>query len=118
MTTHPHDDELDDLDLLDALLTRLAELNPEALLLEPRRIYDGAIVGITNEADDDWDREPGHWVAVYDEQLCIDLIMDEFDCDYGTAADWFYTNTYGSWQGEGTPTFRPVVVDGWVDLDD
>lgn len=105
---------------IEELLDRLADLNPEALLLEPRVIYDGALVGITNEAEDEWEREPGHWVAVYDEQLCIDRIMGEFDCDYdySTAADWFYTNTYGTWQGEGTPTFRSVVDDGWADLDD
>ena len=88
------------------LVRRLAIQNPEALLLEPRYIYDEALIDVTNEPEDHWKREPGIYVAVYDEDKCVDVAMSWLDCEYDKAQEWLRFNTYGAWAGEGTPTFR------------
>ena len=88
------------------LVQRLARQNPEALLLEPRHIYDEALIDVTNEPKDHWTREPGIYVAVYDEDKCVDVAMSWLDCEDQEAQEWLSFNTYGAWAGEGTPTFR------------
>ena len=88
------------------LLEQLARQNPQALLLEPRDIYDEALVGITDEPGDHWPREKRVCVAVYDEDRCVDAVMGWLDCDYDEAQEWLGFNTYGAWSGDGTPTFR------------
>jgi len=90
------------------LVQRLARKNPQALLLEPRHIYDEALIGVTNEPEDHWKRDPGIYVAVYDEDKCVDVVMSWLDCDDQEAQEWLSFNTYGAWAGEGTPTFRSI----------
>jgi hypothetical protein len=90
-----------------SVVERLAALNPDALLLEPREVYDAALVGVTDDPQDHWTREGGQYVAVYDEDRCIEVIMGWLGCGYGEAAEWFGYNTSGAWAGEGTPTFVP-----------
>ncbi len=90
------------------ILNQLQQHNPEALLLEPREVYDEALVGATNTPDDHWPRTKGIWVAVYDEELCLQAIMKWQACEYREAAEWFGYNTSGAWSGEGTPTFRSL----------
>ncbi len=41
------------------LLRILNAKNPEALLLEPRNIYDPCVVDITNKPEDHWNRIKG-----------------------------------------------------------
>jgi hypothetical protein len=94
------------------ILEKLSNLNPEALLLEPREVYDPALVDVTDDPQDRWPRKAGVPVAVYDEGACIEAIMGWMDCDPPTATEWFDYNTSGAWMGEGTPTFR------WDDLDE
>ena len=93
------------------ILEALDKLNPQALLLEPRDVYNPALVGVTDDPKDDWTRESRVYVAVYDEVACIEAIMKWLDCDSATAEEWFGFNTSGGWAGEGTPTFR------WYDMD-
>jgi hypothetical protein len=88
------------------IIRRLVELNPDALLLEPREVYDAALVDITNDPKDDWERKTNTYVAVYDTDKCIDAIMDWFEVGHEEAVEWFSFNTSGAWVGEGTPTFR------------
>ena len=88
------------------ILRRLESLNAGALFLEPRGVYDPALVGVTDNPDDSWPRETNAYVAVYDSGKCIEAIMAWLACDYADATDWFYFNTSGAWVGEGTPTFR------------
>ena len=87
------------------LVERLSALNPQALLLEPRSVYDRALVGITESPQDGWTRTSGEAVAIYDARACVDAIMEWLDTDSAQAWDWFHFNTAGSWLGEGTPTF-------------
>lgn len=88
-----------------------AKLSEEALLLEPREFFDGALVGVTDKPCDHWPRQGGMTVAVYDSEKCIEAIMKWHECDYEDALDWFGYNTAGAWQGEGTPLFRSAPPD-------
>lgn len=88
------------------VLEKLETVNPEALLLEPREVYDPALVDVTDDPQDQWPRPEKTWVAVYDEWECIDRIMAWMDCPEDEALDWFCFNTSGAWVGDGTPTFR------------
>lgn len=104
---------------LEALLVRLVELNPEALLLEPRDQYDLALVDITDDPKDHWPRKEKVFVAVYGTGACIEAIKlilgvegddagneEDEGYDADTAAwEWLGYNTSGAWVGEGTPTF-------------
>ncbi len=91
--------------MTEAVLKELETLNPEALLLEPREVYDPALVGVTDEPNDSWPRQARIHVAVYDIDRCIEAIMGWLECDHESAQDWFGFNTSGAWVGEGTPTF-------------
>ena len=51
------------------ILSALEAKNPDALLLEPRDIYDPCIVDMTDAPDDHWPREPGFTVAVYSAEM-------------------------------------------------
>jgi hypothetical protein len=87
------------------VLKDLEDLNPDALLLEPRDVYDPALIGITDLPNDSWPRKDRIHVAIYDSDKCIEAIMGWMGCDYNDAVDWFGFNTSGAWVGEGTPTF-------------
>jgi hypothetical protein len=98
------------------ILDALAVENPEALLLEPRSMYDPCVVGMTSSPDDHWDRKPGFVVAVYDANKCIEAIVNELvdedssalvnDDIWSVAVEHFEFNTSGAWVGQNTPTFR------------
>ena len=90
---------------------KLETLNPEACLLEPRDVYDKALVDITDDPQDQWPREGKVWVAVYDEFECLDAIMSWLECPEDEAREWFSFNTSGAWIGQGTPTFRRDRLD-------
>lgn len=89
-------------------IERLRELNPGALLLEPRDHYDKALIGVTDNPQDHWDRKERVWVAVYDHDLCIKAIQSLLgtECSEEDALEWFEYNTSGAWVGSGTPTFK------------
>ena len=92
------------------ILDALSNYNPDALLLEPRSVYDPCIVGMTDTPNDHWPREPGFVVAVYDAEMCVEAIMADGECSYSDAVEWFSFNTSGAWMGQNTPTFRYI---GW-----
>ena len=87
------------------ILERLVQLNPEALLLEPREIYDSCVVGITDEPKDHWPRIGGTLVAVYGAEKCIEAWCSANEASWVSGLEWFGYNTSGAWVGEGTPTF-------------
>ena len=88
------------------LIDKLEKLNPDAALLEPRSVYDTALVDVTDDPRDQWIREDRVWVAVYNESVCIEAIMSWLGCTEAGARDWFCTKTINEWVGEGTPTFQ------------
>lgn len=85
------------------LYALLARLNPDALVLEPRRVYDQAIVGITAAATDHWPRYTPSLVAVYAIELCVAALVEHEGMTQEDAIEWVMVNTSGTWQGEGTP---------------
>jgi hypothetical protein len=78
------------------LMDRLEEA--EALLLEPRDVFDAAIIGITEGGC-------GPSVAVYDVGLCIEALMKANGWDYDEASEFFEFNTLDAYVGESTPVF-------------
>ncbi len=81
------------------------KLSEGALLVEPREFFDKAVVGVTATPGDHWNRRGGETVAIYDELICIQAIMEWLGCGEDEAYDWYCYNTTGAWMGEGTPTF-------------
>ena len=76
------------------------------MLLEPREVYDKALVGFTTKPRDSWPRVSDKLVAVYSTSKCIKQSMKAWDWTYEDALEWFEYNTSGAWAGEGTPTFK------------
>lgn len=96
---------------VEEVLRELETLNPNAMLLEPREVYDPALIGITDDPNDSWPRKASVHVAVYDIDKCLEAIMKWLDCDFDAARDWFGFNTSSAWVGEGTPTFTILGED-------
>ena len=90
------------------------EIPPEVILLEPREVYDRALVGLTVNPSDHWPRKEGITVAVYDVDKCIDATKEAWGWSEEAAVEWFDYNTAGVWVGERTPTF--VYSDPDADL--
>lgn len=74
----------------------------EALVLEPRRIFDQAIMGIASRAD-------GLHVVAYDMEKCILALMEHYSFDREQAEEWFDFNTASAFSGPGTPLFIDLV---------
>ena len=90
---------------VEEVLRELEALNPNAMLLEPREVYDRALIGVTDDPNDSWPSKARVHVAVYDINRCLEAIMAWLGCDFADAREWFGYNTSGAWVGEGTPTF-------------
>lgn len=75
----------------------------EALLLQPRGIYDQALIGISEGGQ-------GQQVAVYDSARCIEALASHNEWGYDEAAEWFEFNTLGAYVGAATPLFVHVLV--------
>ena len=83
----------------------ISQIHPEAFLLEPRALFDRALVGAVASPEDHWPRVDSMNVAAYDIYLCIEVIQEWLKCPEEEAAEYFDYNTAGAWVGEGTPTF-------------
>lgn len=83
--------------LIDELLD-----NTEALLLEPRDVFDTAILGVANRSD-------GLMVAAYSTEKCIEALMHQHHWDREKAEEWFYYNTTNAYVGEGSPVFIDLL---------
>jgi hypothetical protein len=86
---------------LDTLHEQLEEAG--ALLLEPRGVYDSALIGIT-------EGNFGNRVAVYETGKVIQALMDAHDWEYEDAQEWFDFNVAGAYVGESTPQFMDLLV--------
>ena len=95
----------------ETLLATLTEKNPEALLFEPRSIFDKAVVAITDSPRDHWCRETQTLVAVYQGEDLMNAMMDDEGWDSTTAMEWISFNMADAWGGEGTPVVQ------WADFD-
>lgn len=77
------------------VIAELAEINPEAIILEG---YDEAILGISYR----FNMEP---VLAYDRAACINKLVLRDGMSAEEAEEYFVFNTEGGWFGEGTPIF-------------
>ena len=103
------------------LLDALAQINPDAILFEPRDLYDRCVVALAQaHPDDDWAGnrllgEDAPYVAVYDRDALIEATLVDFDGEggYENAAEWVDFNMSGGWLGPNTP-----IVVSWFASDD
>lgn len=96
----------------EALLTCLAALNPDAILYEPRKAFDRAIVGLAHRPSDRWQGnrpDEGRWVAVYsyeravNELARLEKVTDPDRLDQ--LAEHVSYNSMGGWYGADTPAW-------------
>ena len=109
------------------LLEALRRINPEALLLEPRAVYDRAVVGITCRPDDghtfgihEIDRlgeRDGQWVAVYSRERAIEAMVEaetSFDFATGAGSDAVWLTPWTPGQRPGPPDWHQTAGE-WID---
>jgi hypothetical protein len=80
----------------------------DALFLEPKDVFESAILGSVSEVDsyyDQWPRSEKKNLVLYCTSKVIECLMSSNDCDRNDAIEWLDYNILGSWVGEGTPTF-------------
>jgi hypothetical protein len=71
--------------------------NPDALFADG---FDEALVGAGSVK--------GVWVALYDNQKCIDILQDRDGMDYWGAVEFFSDNVEGVYYGVNTPLFLDI----------
>lgn len=74
----------------------------DALFLEPRSMFDKAIIGIAERAD-------GMAVVAYDAERVVQALMEGHEWDEDEAREWYHFNTAGAWVGPGTPVFIDLI---------
>jgi hypothetical protein len=77
-------------------------IDSKALLLDPRELFDQAIIGVIDSVH-------GSRVVAYDAGKCITALMSANGWDEDEASDWFEYNARTAYMGEGTPVFIDVV---------
>ena len=73
----------------------LSRENPEALLADG---FEKAFVGYGYAFN-------GKALAIYNEEICLDILMEREEMTMEQAVDYFYFNVKGAYVGEGTPIF-------------
>ena len=76
-------------------LDALSEQNPEALLADG---FEAAFVGYGYVCNN----KP---LAIYNEEECIQILVERDGMSVGEAIDYFYFNVKGAFVGDGTPIF-------------
>lgn len=72
----------------------LSCLNPNALLADG---YDKALIGVV--------KIHGEFVALYDSDICLDILTQEQQMEDEEVLEYFEYNTLGSYMGPHTPAF-------------
>jgi hypothetical protein len=88
-----------------ALNEKLDTLVPGALLMEPREVYDDAVIGTTFDGR-----------AIYDQEHVIRGTMSGEDMTFEDAVEWHEFNTFCAYMGPKTPLY--VRLDFNVDADE
>lgn len=84
---------------------KLIELNPEALFADG---FDDALIGIGERCG-----QP--YLAVYDYDKCIDVIMRDEGLSEEDAIEHMSFNVAGAWMGENTPIWMSRVSEDMLD---
>lgn len=74
----------------------------EAMFLEPREVFDAAIVGVAQRVD-------GLQVVAYDSERAVQALMRAHRMGEDDAREWFEFNTTGAYVGPGTPVFVQLL---------
>lgn len=77
----------------------------QVLMLDPREVYDAALIGVTTRPDDHWERQTDTPCAVYSKAKCLELMSEADNMGMQEAMEFFCFNIENAWLGEGTPTF-------------
>ena len=84
----------------EAVELAIATLNPQALFCEE---YREALIGAAY-------RGPGgRTVAVYDRDMCIDILIENEQMSHCEAVEYFESHTEGSYVGPCTPLFVSYI---------
>ena len=62
--------------------------------------FGDALIGYTTRMGSDM-----NGIAIYDNDKCLDILMQRDDMSYEEAVDFFEYNVLGSWVGDKTPIF-------------
>ena len=81
------------LDEIEALLE-----GSEVMFLEPREVFDAAIIGLAHRVD-------GVHVVAYDSKRVVRALMEKHGLNEDDAREWYEFNTAGADVGTGTPVF-------------
>ena len=73
---------------------KLDTLVPGALLMEPREVYDDAVIGTTFDGR-----------AIYDSEHIIRCTMNAEDMTFEDAVEWHEFNTFCAYMGPKTPLY-------------
>jgi len=94
---------------------------PHAMFIDPRSVFDRALIGIAFAPRDRWasQRESASPVAVYSYSAVVSCCLEQ--CGLGTAdrkaredaEEYVDENVLGAWVGPGTPAFLDDR-DGWA----
>ncbi len=76
-------------------IDEIAELNPEAMMADG---FDDALIGI----------DQVNYVAVYDVDKCIEILVETSSMTFKEAEEFFEFNTLNAYVGEYTPRFVKV----------
>jgi len=67
---------------------------PGAQVLEPRDVYDAAVIGLTFDGR-----------AIYDRDLVVELTVTKLEMPEEDALEWHEFNTFCAYNGPKTPLF-------------
>ena len=73
----------------------LSYINEQALFADG---FDDALIGI----------DTVHYIAVYDADKCVDILMKENDMTFEQAQEYFEFNTLNAYMGEHTPRYIKI----------
>jgi hypothetical protein len=84
----------------EAVELAIATLNPQALFCEE---YREALIGAAYRGPE------GRTVAVYDRDMCIDILIENEQMSHCEAVEYFESHTEGSYVGPCTPLFVSYI---------
>lgn len=82
-----------------AAMVEMIDEDTELLFLEPAKIYDDAIIGISEPRGE---QTP---LVIYDAQRIVELLQERSDMNESEAQEFYEFNILGAWLGEQTPLY-------------
>tara|TARA_B100000902_G_C26928342_1_gene725111 strand:+ start:250 stop:552 length:303 start_codon:yes stop_codon:yes gene_type:complete len=83
---------------IEEMVDKIAEMNPEAILLEPQSFYNKTIMGYSGDGQ-----------VVYSVGQILEGHVNEDDMTYEEAIEFFEFNTIGTFMGMDNPN-KPVFM--------